>query len=400
MRRVYRTPGRYDVAMTLRPVTIIGIVVSMVGGASLGVAAFWSAVYYEGDAQHERLLVSAAREIQRSYIADVDPDDLVDNAIRGMVEGLDGHSAFLDDTELVVLEEATSGRFGGIGIEVAMVDGFVTVLSPIAGGPAERVGIAAGDRVIEVDHRPLVGRTLSDALEELRGEPGTPVHLRIRRQATTEPLDFDITRESIASVVGRMLAPGVGCVKIYQFDRPTRTDLDEAVKALQRQASLSGLILDLRGNPGGLLEVAVDVADAFLSEGVIVTVEGRKERTQRRFYASADDILANTPVAVLIDGLSASASEVVAGALKDQGRAVVIGSRSYGKGSVQSVIRLGSGALKLTTARYVTPAGHTIQDGGVTPDVRVPPQTHESRQAYDRRVFDAALRELGNTRTG
>ena len=386
--------------MALRPVTIFGIVVSMLGGVALGVAAFWSTIYYEGDARHERLLVSAAREIQGSYIAEVDPDDLVDNAIRGMVEGLDGHSAFLDDDALIVLEESTSGRFGGIGIDVAMVDGHVTVITPMAGGPAERVGIAAGDRVIEVDHQPLEGRTLSDAVNELRGEPGTPVHLRVRRQSSTEPLDFDITRESIASVAARMQAPGVGYVRIYQFDRPTHTDLEAAIKDLRSQASLSGLILDLRGNPGGLLEVAVEVADAFMTEGVIVTIDGRQERVQRRFYATAGDILAGAPIAVLIDGLSASASEVVAGALQDTGRAVVIGSRSFGKGSVQSVIRLGSGALKLTTARYVTPSGHTIQDGGVSPDVRVMPQTRESRQSYDQRLFDTAVAELRTTGAG
>ncbi|MCE2461335.1 MAG: S41 family peptidase [Pseudomonadales bacterium] len=385
--------------MAMRPVTIIGIVVSMLGGVSLGVAAFWSAIYYGGEARHERLLVSAAREIQGSYIAKVDPDDLVDNAIRGMVEGLDGHSAFLDDDALIVLEEATSGRFGGIGVDVAMVDGHVTVISPMAGGPAERVGIAAGDRVVEVDHEPLAGRTLSEAVNVLRGEPGTPVHLRIRRHSITEPLDFDITRESIASVVAHMLAPGVGYVRIYQFDRPTRSDLEAAVEDLQRQASLSGLILDLRGNPGGLLEVAVEVADAFLTEGVIVTIDGRRE-AQRSFHAADDDIVAGVPIAVLIDGLSASASEVVAGALQDRERAVVIGSRSFGKGSVQSVIRLGSGALKLTTARYITPSGHTIQDGGVTPDVRVLPETSESRQAFDQRLFDTALAELRKTGAG
>ena len=384
----------------MRPVTLIGVVVSMLGGVSLGVAAFWSAVYYEGEARHERMLVSAAREIQGSYIAEVDPDDLVDNAIRGMVEGLDGHSAFLDDDALVVLEESTSGRFGGIGVDVAVVDGHVTVISPMTGGPAERVGIAAGDRVVEVDHRPLEGRTLSEAVDVLRGEPGTPVHLRIRRQSITEPLDFDITREWIASVVGRMLAPGVGYVRIYQFDRPTRADLEEAVEDLRRQGPLSGLILDLRGNPGGLLEVAVEVADAFLTEGVIVTIDGRQARAQRRFYAADDDIVAGVPIAVLIDGLSASASEVVAGALRDRGRAVVVGSRSFGKGSVQSVIRLGSGALKLTTAHYVTPSGHPIQDGGVAPDIRVLPEASESRRAYDRRLFDRALAELRRTGTG
>ena len=386
--------------MALRPITIIGIVVSMLGGISLGVAAFWSAVYYEGDARHERLLVTAAREIRSSYIAEVDPDDLVDNAIRGMVEGLDGHSAFLDDDALVVLEEETSGRFGGIGIEVGMVDGHVTVITPIAGGPAERVGIVAGDRIVEVDHRPLPGRTLAEALNELRGEPGTPVHLGIHRQSLTEPLDFDITRESIASVAGRMLAPGVGYVRIYQFDKPTGPDLEDTVADLERQGTLSGLVLDLRGNPGGLLETAVDVADAFMTEGVIVTIDGREERAERRFHATSDDILAGAPIAVLIDGLSASASEVVAGALQDTGRAVVIGSRSFGKGSVQSVIRLGSGALKLTTAHYVTPSGHTIQDGGVTPDVRVLPQPSESRLAYDERLFDTALAELRTTGAG
>ena len=384
----------------MRPVTIIGIVVSMLGGVSIGVAAFWSAVYYEGPARHERMLISAAREIQGSYVAEIDPDDLVDNAIRGMVEGLDGHSTFLDDDALVLLEESTSGRFGGIGIDVAMVDGHVTVLSPMAGGPAERVGIAAGDRVVEVDHEPLEGRTLSEAVSELRGEPGTAVHLRIRRQSFAELIDFDITREWIASVVGHHLAPGVGYVRIYQFDRPTRADLEKAIGDLQRQAPLTGLILDLRGNPGGLLAVAVEVADAFLTEGVIVTIDRRQTRAQRHFHAADDDIVADVPVAVLIDGFSASASEVVAGALQDRGRAVVIGSRSFGKGSVQSVIRLGSGALKLTTAHYLTPSGHMIEEGGVTPDVRVVRRTSESRQAYDRRLYDAALGELRKTITG
>ncbi|MCY4059801.1 MAG: PDZ domain-containing protein, partial [Gammaproteobacteria bacterium] len=208
--------------MALRPITIIGVVVSMLGGVSLGVAAFWSAVYYDTDARHERLLVSAAREIQGSYIAEVDPDDLVDNAIRGMVEGLDGHSAFLDNDALVVLDEETTGRFGGIGIEVGMVDGLPTVIAPITDGPAERAGIAPGDRLIEVDHRALEGRTLSDAVRDLRGEPGTPVHVRIKRPARTEPLDFDLTRDSIASVVSRLLATGTGYIRIYTFDRSPR----------------------------------------------------------------------------------------------------------------------------------------------------------------------------------
>ncbi|MCY3620396.1 MAG: S41 family peptidase [Gammaproteobacteria bacterium] len=386
--------------MNLRPITIIAVLVSMLGGISLGVAAFWSAVYYEGEARHERLLVAAAREIQGSYIAEVDPDDLVDNAIRGMMEGLDGHSAFLDGDALVVLEEETTGRFGGIGIEVGMADGLPTVIAPIAGGPAERAGIEPGDRLIEVDHRPLEGRTLSDAVRDLRGEPGTPVHVRIRRPTEVEPLDFDLTRGAIASVVSRSLSAGTGYVRIYQFDRPTRTDLDNAIQELQREGPLSGLVLDLRGNPGGLLETAVDVADAFLIDGVIVTIEGREARSQRTFYATPDALAEGVPIAVLINGQSASGSEVVAGALKDRGRAVLIGAPSYGKGSVQSVIRLGSGALKLTTAHYLTPAGHSIDAGGVVPDIRLPRRADETLQDHDQRILDAALGELQKTATG
>ena len=380
--------------MALRPITIIGVVVSMLGGVSLGVAAFWSAVYYDGDARHERLLVSAAREIQGSYIAEVDADDLVDNAIRGMVEGLDGHSAFLDDDALVVLDEETTGRFGGIGVEVGMVDGLPTVIAPIADGPAERAGIAPGDRLIEVDHRALEGRTLSDAVRDLRGEPGTPVHVRIERPARTAPLDFDLTRDTIASVVSRLLSPGMGYVRIYQFDRPTRADLDNAISNLQQEGALTGLVLDLRSNPGGLLEVAVDVADAFLTDGVIVTIEGRQARRQRTFHATSAAVAEGVPIAVLINGQSASGSEVVAGALKDRGRAVLVGSPSFGKGSVQSVIRLGSGALKLTTARYLTPSGRSIDAGGVVPDLRVAKHADETPQGYDQRLFDAALQEL------
>ena len=385
--------------MSLRPVTIFGVVVSMLGGTSLGVAAFWSALYYEGEARHERVLVSAAREIQDSYVVEVDADELVDNAIRGMIEGLDGHSAFLDDLALVVLEEETSGRFGGVGMEVGVEDDHITV-HPMAGAPAERAGIAAGDRLVEVNHQSFEGRTVADAVQELRGEPGTDVHVRVVRQSISEPLDFNITRGTIASVAGRMLAPGVGYVRIYQFDRPTHADLEEVVEDLKRQGSLSGLVLDLRRNPGGLLDTAIDVADAFLIDGVIVSIDGREARAQRRFYAAADDIVAGVPIAVLIDGFSASASEVVAGALKDRGRAVVIGSRSFGKGSVQSVIRLGSRALKLTTAHYLTPSGHAIQDGGVTPDVEVTRERHESRQAFDQRLFDTALAELRKTAAG
>ena len=386
--------------MTVRPVTIIGVVVSMLGGVSIGVAAFWSAVYYEGEARHERLLVTAVREIQDSYVAEIDPDELVDNAIRGMVDGLDGYSAFLDDDALIVLEEETSGRFGGIGIEVRIVEGHLTVISPFAGGPAERAGIIAGDRIVEVDHRPLKGRTLLEAVKELRGEPGTDVSVTIRRESAPDPRDFVLTRDEIATVAPRMLAPGIGYVWIYRFDRPTRSDLEEAVGLLREQGPLSGLVLDLRSNPGGLLETAVDIADAFLTDGIIVTIEGRQERNHRTFYATPDDIAEGVPIAVLIDGQSASASEVVAGALKDRDRAVLIGAESFGKGSVQTVIRLSSGALKLTTAHYLTPSGHSIDAGGVTPNISLPMRQDETPEDHDKRILDAALVELQRIRTG
>ncbi len=390
----------YDVAMAPRPVTIIGVVVSMLGGVSLGVAAFWSAVYYEGEARHERMLVAAMREIQGSYFTEVDADMLVDNAIRGMVGGLDDHSTFLDDDALIVLEEETSGRFGGIGAEVRMVDDQVTVVSPMSGGPAERAGIVAGDHLIAVDRRPLTGLSLDDAVHQLRGEPGTNVHLTVRRQSAPEPLEFDLARDTIAGVVGRFLSPGIGYVRIYQFDRPTRADLDEVVRDLDSQGGLSGIVLDLRSNPGGLLATAVEVADAFLDDGVIVTIEGRQARRQRSFHATAGDIAEGIPIAVLINGQSASASEVVAGALKDRGRAVLIGSTSFGKGSVQTVIRLGSGALKLTTAHYLTPLGHSLDAGGVKPDVYIPVLADETWQDHDRRILDSAIGELAKKQTG
>ena len=389
-----RAPFDYDVAMSLRTVTIFGVVVSLLGGVSLGVAAFWSTTYYVGETRHERLLLSAAREIQESYVKEVDADDLVDHAIRGMVDALDGHSAFLDDDALIALEEETRGRFGGIGIKVGMLKGYVTVASPMVGTPAARAGIAAGDRLIEVDHRSLKGRTLAEAVRELRGEPGTQVHLRLRREAQVQPLDFDIIRATIASVTGEMLSPGVGYVRIYQFDRPTHTDLQDLVAELKREGPLAGLVLDLRDNRGGLLETAVDIADAFLTSGIIVTIEGRRGQGPQSFHAISDDIAEGAPIVVLINGLSASASEVVAGALQDRGRAIVVGSKSYGKGSVQTVVRLGSRAIKLTTAHYLTPSGRKIQADGVTPDVALPPNQGESEQDYDRRLFETALAEL------
>ena len=385
--------------MVLRTFTLLGVVASMVGGACIGIGVFWSTTYYSNETRQERMLVSIARDIREHYVEEVPDRNLVDNAIRGMVQGLDDHSTFLDVDALLALEEDTSGRFGGIGIEVGMVDGFVTVLSPLDGTPAARAGIAAGDRIVEVDHESLKGRTLTETIDEVRGKVGTAVHLRVRRVALGETLDFDVTRDLIASVTGRMLSPTHGYVRIAQFDKTTGDDLAMMVADLQRDGPLGGLVLDLRNNPGGLLDAAVDVADAFLSGGLIVSTEGRLPDSRQDLHADADDLVGGAPLAVLINGRSASASEVVAGALQDRDRATVLGSESFGKGSVQSVMRFDGRAIKLTTARYLTPSGRSIQSGGIEPDIRLARVEREGRKDYDKRLLAAALDALSDSAT-
>lgn len=399
--------------MVLRPITLLGVVISMVGGLCIGVAAFWTVNYYEESAMRERLLVGVAREIRDHYVEDVTTTDLVDDAIRGMVAGLDRHSGFLDQDGLLALEQEASGHFGGIGLEVGMVDGYITVLSPLDGTPAARAGIVAGDRLIEVDHTPLKGRTLDEAIGDIRGQPGTTVHLRIHRATQRASLDFDLTRDRIASVTGRLLSPAasahdatdasdgreadaVGYVRLSQFDKTSGTALAAVIEELQAQTPLTGLVLDLRNNPGGLLEAAVDVADTFLAGGLIVSTEGRGTESHGQYDADIDDILDGAPLAVLINDRSASAAEVVAGALKDRERAILLGTTSFGKGSVQSVMRFESRAIKLTTARYVTPSGVSIDSNGVAPHIEVPRSAGERRADYDKRLFAAALAALSD----
>ena len=395
--------------MVLRPITLLGVVISMVGGLCIGVAAFWTVNYYDDSAVRERLLVGVAREIRDHYVEDVTTTDLVDDAIRGMVEGLDRHSGFLDQDGLQALEQEASGHFGGIGLEVGMVDGYITVLSPLDGTPAARAGIVAGDRLIEVDHTPLKGRTLDEAIGDIRGQPGTTVHLRVHRAAQRASLDFDLTRDRIASVTGRLLpaAPtadafddgaevAVGYVRLSQFDRTSGTALAAVIEELQAATPLTGLVLDLRNNPGGLLEAAVDVADTFLAGGLIVSTEGRGTESHAEYDGDTDDILNGAPLAVLINDRSASAAEVVAGALKDRERAILLGTTSFGKGSVQSVMRFEGRAIKLTTARYVTPSGVSIDSNGVAPHIEVPRSAGERREDYDKRLFAAALAALSD----
>ena len=380
----------------MRPIILFATVLCMGLGAALGMTAVFIEGYWsEPD---ERLLLTVLREVREQYVEEVPRTQLVDNAIRGILAGLDDHSAFLDKQALTLMQEDTTGKFGGIGVHLGLVDGFVTVVTLLhENTPAARAGIVAGDRVVEVDRQSLKGRTLGEAVNRLRGEPGTDLHVRIHRGTAPDLLDFDLTRDTIAvaSVRGRTLAPGYGYVKVERFNETTIEDLHRAVDELGEHGALRGLVVDLRDNPGGLLETAVELADAFLAEGLIVSIKGRAEDIDRRYEATPEELLAGVPLAVLLNRGAASASEVVAGALQDHGRATVIGTRSYGKGSVQSVVYFQNRrAIKLTTAHYYTPNGRSIQAAGVVPDVDIPSSEQESRSEYNARLLQEAVAHL------
>lgn len=382
-------------AASPRPLVLFATLVGMASGVVLGMGAFVAMTFRQ--APDERLLLSAVREIGASYVEDVPPSEIVDNAIRGILAGLDDHSMLLDERELATLHEDTTGRFGGVGLMLRLVDGYVTVVDALSDSPASRAGIVSGDRLIEVDHQSLKGRTLRQTISDVRGAPGTAVHLRIRRAAAPAPLDFELTRDAIEvpSVTSREIAPGYGYAKIRRFKETTGDELAAAVAALSAAQPLSGFAIDLRGNYGGLLSASVAVADAFLDEGLIVYTQSRAAAAQQRHEARRGDLLDGAPLAVLIDARSASASEVVAAALQENQRAVVLGEASYGKGSVQSVMYFQARrAIKLTTARYFTPGGASIEDVGVRPDVAVSSAPGESATAYEQRLLERTLTAL------
>jgi carboxyl-terminal processing protease len=315
-------------------------------------------------------------QIKASYVEEVSDHDLLENAIKGMLTGLDPHSTYLDKKAFKDLREGTRGEFGGLGIEVGMEDGFVKVIAPIDDTPAFQSGVEAGDLVIRLNEKSVKGMTLSDAVKIMRGKPGTDITLTIIRDGEPKPLKISITRAiiKVVSVKNRLLEPGYGYVRIASFQTRTGKNLHEAISKLKKESEnseLKGLVLDLRNNPGGLLNAAVAVSDAFLEKGLIVYTEGRIEHSKMSFKAGPDDILNGAPIVVLVNGGSASASEIVAGALQDHKRAVIMGQQSFGKGSVQTVLEnnRGGGAIKLTTARYFTPSGRSIQAEGITPDV-------------------------------
>jgi carboxyl-terminal processing protease len=317
--------------------------------------------------------------IRNAYVEPVDDKTLLQYAIDGMLSNLDPHSDYLLPEDFSELQEHTSGKFGGLGIEVAVEEGLIKVVSPIDDTPAEKAGIKSGDFIVSLDGKPVREMSLTDAIGQMRGEPGTDIELSIRRNGEKELLEFVLTRAEIkvASVRGENLGDGIGYLRITQFQDKSGTELIAAIKELQQKATenkeqLNGLVLDLRNNPGGVLGAAVEVSNAFLNSGLIVYTEGRISESDFRYSATEETIAEDIPLIVLINGGSASASEIVAGALQDHKRAVIVGTQSFGKGSVQSVLPIaGNKAIKLTTARYFTPNGRSIQAQGIQPDVFV-----------------------------
>ncbi len=315
-------------------------------------------------------------KIKSDYVEPVKDKALLESAIRGMLAGLDPHSAYLDPKEFKDLQVSTTGEFGGLGIEVGMEDGFVKVISPIDDTPAQKAGIKPGDLIVRLNETLVKGLTLNDAVNMMRGKPGTKITLTVVREGEPKPLKFAITREviKVKSVKYHTLESHYGYVRITSFQTQTGEQLMKALSALKKEngGKLDGLVLDLRNNPGGVLGAAVSVADAFLTKGLIVYTDGRTKDSQSKYMATPGDMLNGAPIVVLVNGGTASAAEIVSGALQDHKRALIMGSRTFGKGSVQTIFPMSNGgAVKLTTARYFTPSGRSIQAEGIVPDIKL-----------------------------
>ncbi len=354
--------------------------------AGLAVSAFGAGVLVDRSAHgdppraspYRRLgmLAQVMAHIENSYVDTVNEDRLIDGAIRGMVGTLDPHSAYLDPEEYAMLESDTTGQFGGIGVEIDSRGGYLTVMAPMTGGPAARVGMRAGDEIVEIDGHDAHNVDLDDAVRRMRGAPGTHVHITVRRRGVNDPLRLDLVREvvHVASVESRMLPENVGYVALKSFQERSSDEMTNALDRLTQQAGghLRGLVLDLRNDPGGLLDEAIFIADEFLRDGVIVSTRGRNNTAQDEARAHAAGTRPDFPMVVLVNEYTASAAEILAGALQDHHRALIVGTRTFGKGSVQTVIDLpDGGALKLTIARYFTPSGRSIQAQGIAPDVQM-----------------------------
>jgi len=341
-----------------------------------------------------RAFIEVYEHIKGEYVEEIDDQTLLNYAINGMLTKLDPHSGYLKPRDVSSLRDSTSGSFGGIGIEMDVVDGLIEVIAPIDDSPASRAGILAKDIITHVDEEPVRDISLQEAIEILKGPLGSAVTLGILREVEGQPQEVSVSLERavirVTSVKHDMLPHGIGYLRISQFQNRTGPDLIKAIGNLQSQGELNGLILDLRNNPGGVLSAAIEVTDAFIDEGLIVSTKGRDEFLDSKYEATNATVLANEPIVVLINGGSASAAEIVAGALQDHERAVLIGTPSFGKGSVQTILALENKyALKLTTALYYTPSGRSIQATGIQPTIQV--SEGEALIESDTRIREADL---------
>ncbi|MCB1691717.1 MAG: S41 family peptidase [Pseudomonadales bacterium] len=341
-----------------------------------------------------RVFAEAFDRVSSAYVEEIDDRTLLENAIKGMLSQLDPHSAYLDRDSFSDLQETTTGNYGGLGLEVGMEDGFVRVITPMDDTPAAKSGLEPGDLIIELDDKPVKGMSLNEAIDAMRGEPGSKIRLTVVREGDSQPREFTLTREviKVASVRQRLLEDGYGYIRIAQFQAGTGQEVEDALGKLTAEGKLSGLILDLRNNPGGVLQSAVDVSDVFLTDGLIVYTKGRIPNADLRFSATAPDETGGVPLVVLVNEGTASASEIVAGALQDHHRAVIMGVNTFGKGSVQTILPLNNEkAIKLTTALYFTPNGRSIQAQGIVPDIWVDRSTVTKDKSNPLRVKERDL---------
>lgn len=370
----------------------LSAITALVIGVSIGIASSVHAERVETrlPVDDVRMFSQVLERIKQAYVEDVEDSELIENAIEGMLSGLDPHSDYLTPEDFEDLRESTRGEFGGLGIEISLDEtGFVRVVAPIDDTPAYRAGMQSGDLITQIDDTPVKGMTIGDAVNLMRGRPGTDITLTVAREGENQPLKIKITRDiiQVTSIRNRMIEPGVGYVRISQFQERTGADFIEAMESLrdENEGALDGLVLDLRNNPGGVLQASVDVVDALISQGLIVYTEGRLPNSASEFEANSDDPSEGVNLVVLINGGSASASEIVAGAVQDHRRGVIMGTRSFGKGSVQTILPLNDNhAIKLTTALYYTPNGRSIQAQGIEPDIIVNPGklTQENGNPY------------------
>ena len=322
-----------------------------------------------------RIFAEVFNRVSAHYVEEIDDRTLLESAISGMLSQLDPHSAYLDKESFTSLQETTTGNYGGLGLEVGLEDGFVKVITPMDDTPADKAGIESGDLIMQLNEKPIRGMSLPEAIDSMRGEPGSEIKLMILREGDSTPSEVTLVREviKVPSVRQRFLEEGYGYVRIAQFQSRTGSEVAEAVNELvEEEGALKGLVIDLRNNPGGILQSAVEVSDIFVDNGLIVYTTGRISNSELRFNATTPDKIEGVPIVVLVNQGTASASEIVAGALQDHGRAIIMGTSTFGKGSVQTILPLNNEkAIKLTTALYYTPNGRSIQAEGIIPDIWV-----------------------------